>query len=67
MKDGSETCWYGLGNQFVKVTDMGMRGTFNFAPYHNTLGSALGHFFADIVPFYLFDSLPYAARPYAPL
>lgn len=53
--DGSEICWYKVGSEFVKVTDIGMKGTYNFIPFENTLSSALGHFFTDMVPFYMLD------------
>jgi RHS repeat-associated protein len=67
VKDGSETCWYKMGSEWVKVTNVGMRGTYNFIPYTGTIKSAVGHFFTDMVPFYMFDSMSYATRPFAPV
>jgi RHS repeat-associated protein len=67
VRDGSETCWYKMGSEWVKVTNVGMRGTYNFIPYTGTIKSAVGHFFTDMVPFYMFDSISYATRPFAPV
>ena len=67
VKDGSETCWYKMGSEWVQVTNVGMRGTYNFIPYTGTIKSAVGHFFKDMVPFYMFDSMSYATRPFAPV